>query len=203
MLNEISLTQTSGAEADPVSAAANAEPSLQGDVPSPKTNIPQNGNGVNTPDAENSAAKVQPNSENAAKAQQAETEEEARLRTLYESEPTGKYAGTTREDKTLLQTDVLLSAFADENGIVPVRVTVKEFKDKENSLYALITLEKIETEIVGRGESLATTPTPYPVSEMSIPDIVSKIKPTDGKILKYLPDKLLSAEQLEGKRAKR
>ena len=112
-----------------------------------------------------------------------------------------KYAGTTREDKTLLQTDVLLSAFADENGIVPVRLTVKEFKDKENSLYALITLEKIETEIVGRGESLATTPTPYPVSEMSIPDIVSKIKPTDGKILKYLPDKLLSAEQLEGKRA--
>lgn len=30
----------------------------------------------------------------AAKAQQAETEKEARLRTLYESEPTGKYAGT-------------------------------------------------------------------------------------------------------------
>ena len=128
MLNEISLTQTLGAEADPVSAAANAEPSLQGDVPSPKTNIPQNGNGVNTLairavsnpkwsqiynwgikndtslggvghtpfgrtsngtssdvskanipqngnsintlDAENSAAKAQQNSENAAKAQQ-------------------------------------------------------------------------------------------------------------------------------------
>ena len=33
--------------------------SQTGDVPSPKTNIPQNGNGVNTPDAENSAAKVQ------------------------------------------------------------------------------------------------------------------------------------------------
>ena len=48
---------------------------VQGDVPSPNANIPQNGNGVNTPDAENSAAK----------AQQAETEEEARLRTLYES----------------------------------------------------------------------------------------------------------------------
>lgn len=112
-----------------------------------------------------------------------------------------RYAGTEREDKTLLQTDVLLSAFADENGIVPVRLTVKEFKDKDNSLYALITLEKIETEIKDRGESFATTPTPYPVSEMSIPDIVSKIKPTDGKILKYLPDKLLSTEQLEGKRA--
>ena len=130
------------------------ETDSNGDVPSPKTNIPQNGNGVNALDVENSAAK----------AQQAETEEEARLRTLYESEPTGKYAGTTREDKTLLQTDVLLSAFADENGIVPVRLTVKEYKDKDNSLYALITLEKIETEVSGRGESLSTTPTPYPVS---------------------------------------
>ena len=114
-----------------------------------------------------------------------------------------KSGTVSAEQKTLLQTDVLLSAFADENGIVPVRLTVKEYKDKDNSLYALITLEKIETEIKDRGESFATTPTPYPVSEMSIPDIVSKIKPTDGKILKYLPDKLLSAEQLEGKRAKR
>ena len=35
-----------------------------------KANIPQNGNAVNTLDAENSAAKAQQNSENAAKAQQ-------------------------------------------------------------------------------------------------------------------------------------
>ena len=35
------------------------ETDSKGDVPSPKTNIPQNGNGVNTPDAENSAAKAQ------------------------------------------------------------------------------------------------------------------------------------------------
>ena len=40
---------------------------------------------------ENSAAETQQNSENAAKTQRAETEEEARLRTLYESEPEGKY----------------------------------------------------------------------------------------------------------------
>ena len=46
------------------------ETDSNGDVPSPKTNIPQNGNGVNTLDAENSAAKAQQNSENAAKVQQ-------------------------------------------------------------------------------------------------------------------------------------
>ena len=59
VLNEISLTQTLGAEADPVSAAANAEPSLQGDVPSPKTNIPQNGNAVNNKKQSNFEKAVQ------------------------------------------------------------------------------------------------------------------------------------------------
>ena len=46
------------------------ETDSNGDVPSPKTNIPQNGNGVNTLDAENSAAKAQQNSENTAQTQQ-------------------------------------------------------------------------------------------------------------------------------------
>ena len=46
------------------------ETDSNGDVPSPNANIPQNGNSVNTPDAENSAAKVQQNSENAAQTQQ-------------------------------------------------------------------------------------------------------------------------------------
>ena len=46
------------------------ETDSNGDVPSPNANIPQNGNSVNTLDAENSAAKAQQNSENAAKVQQ-------------------------------------------------------------------------------------------------------------------------------------
>lgn len=46
------------------------ETDSNGDVPSPNANIPQNGNGVNTLDAENSAAKAQQNSENAAQTQQ-------------------------------------------------------------------------------------------------------------------------------------
>ena len=50
--------------------AANSDAHAQRMVSVSETNIPQNGNGVNTLDAENSAAKVQQNSENAAKAQQ-------------------------------------------------------------------------------------------------------------------------------------
>ena len=83
VLNEINLMETSTGETRPRRVAEDATPGLQGtnsalsvessprldaqgtessslgDVPSPKTNIPQNGNSVNTPDAENSAAKVQ------------------------------------------------------------------------------------------------------------------------------------------------
>lgn len=45
-------------------------------------------------------------------------------------------------------------------------------------LCVIITLEKIKTEVAGQAEPFnKTTPKPYPVSEMSIPDIVSKIKP--------------------------
>ena len=46
-------------ESSPRLYAQGTESSSLGDVPSPETNIPQNGNGVNTPDAENSAAKAQ------------------------------------------------------------------------------------------------------------------------------------------------
>ena len=117
-----------------------------------------------------------------------------------------KYKGTTREDKTLLQTDVFLSAFSDGKDIVPVKMEVKEFKDKNNSLYVLITLEKIktdkkiETEIVGQATQEESAPISYPVSNIRITEIISKINTNDGTILKYLPDQMLDKKQLEGKR---
>lgn len=46
VLNEISLTAIPDADTGPVPAATDIESSLQGDVPSPKTNIPQNGSDV-------------------------------------------------------------------------------------------------------------------------------------------------------------
>lgn len=59
--------------------------------------------------------------------------------------------------------------------------------------------KKTEAGIVGRGDQNGT-PTPYSASEIRIPDIISKINPKDGTMLKYLPDEMLTAEQLEGKR---
>ena len=48
VLNEINLTSVQSVEVDPNSTAQGKKSGLQGDVPSPKTNIPQNGNAVNS-----------------------------------------------------------------------------------------------------------------------------------------------------------
>ena len=118
---------------------------VQGDVPSPNANIPQNGNSVNTLDAENSAAKVQ----------QAETEEEARLRTLYESEPTGKYAGTEAgESKAELDEKV---KEAKENAVGDDELKEKPKTEKQKILKRRIEkagLDMTVEEIVGLAQGL-------------------------------------------------
>ncbi len=48
VLNEINLTSVPSVETGPVPAAQGKKSGLQGDVPSPETNIPQNGSEVNT-----------------------------------------------------------------------------------------------------------------------------------------------------------
>ena len=48
ILNEINLTSVPSVETGPVPAAQGKKSGLQGDVPSPKTNIPQNGSAVNS-----------------------------------------------------------------------------------------------------------------------------------------------------------
>lgn len=119
--------------------------SQTGDVPSPNANIPQNGNSVNTLDAGNSAAK----------AQQAETEEEARLRTLYESEPTGKYAGTEAgESKAELDEKV---KEAKENAVGDDELKEKPKTEKQKILKRRIEkagLDMTVEEIVGFAQGL-------------------------------------------------
>ncbi len=55
-----------------------------------------------------------------------------------------KYAGTTREDKDLNQTYVLLSGYKKGDNIVPVQLEVKTFKKNSNRLYMAVTLNEIE-----------------------------------------------------------
>lgn len=82
---------------------------------------------------------------------------------------------------------VFLSAFSDGKDIVPVKIEVKEFKDKNNSLYVIVTLEKIktdkkiETEVAGQADQKGT-PKPYPISNIRITEIISKINPSEESI---------------------
>lgn len=99
--------------------------------------------------------KAQQNSENAAKAQQAETEEEARLRTLYESEPTGKYEGTEAgESKAELDSAV---EEAKQNAVTDEQLKEKPEGEKQKILRRRIEkagLDMTVEEIVGFAQGL-------------------------------------------------
>lgn len=49
---------------------------------------------------------------------------------------------------------VLINAFKDGKYIVPVKLEIKEFKDKVNTLYVAVALEKVKaTEVSGQGNT--------------------------------------------------
>ena len=102
-----------------------------------------------------SAAETQRNSESAAGTQRIETEEEARLRTLYETEPTGKYAGTEAgESKAELDEKV---KEAKENAVGDDELKEKPKTEKQKILKRRIEkagLDMTVEEIVGFAEGL-------------------------------------------------
>ena len=105
-----------------------------------------------------------------------------------------------KPDVTLKNVYVLLSAFEDGNSIVPVKLAVKEFKDKSNKLYVAIALETIKkTEVSKQGNTSNGVTQSSRSVNISIPDLVSKIKPKDIDLLKYIPNQLLSEEQIRYK----
>ena len=106
-----------------------------------------------------------------------------------------------KADKTLKNVYVLTSAFEDGDSIVPVKLEVKEFTDKNNALYVAIALESINKDGVVvqevANDSVAQQVTRP--STISISDFFKKINPSDKSFLKYIPDGFLNTEQ---KRAK-
>ena len=108
---------------------------------------------------------------------------------------TDKYVGTKRENPDLKYDYVLLSAFTDDNYIVPVELHIKEY----------ITLGKIKIEdniITGsllKNNNEVANSVPLS-SKVSIPQLVSKVNEKLGNFYKYLPDELLSETQLKYKK---
>ena len=113
-----------------------------------------------------------------------------------------KGAGTDLENKQLVQTFVMMSAFAEGNLIVPVQFEVKQFVDNANRLYLAVALTKIETGVVGNTTPDKNQASTYllPVSSISIADLFSKINIKDENFFKYIPDGFLSADQIDAKK---
>ncbi len=114
---------------------------------------------------------------------------------------TDKGKGTLKEQRGLKQVYVLLSVMREGNTVIPVQFEVKQYVDENNRLYLAVALTKIETGVVGNTASDKQMATSLiPISNISIPELFSKINPKDGKFLKYIPDEFLNASQIEAKK---
>ncbi|MBQ8321051.1 MAG: hypothetical protein IJX92_01635 [Clostridia bacterium] len=108
-----------------------------------------------------------------------------------------KAKGTPKENRQLMQTYVLLSAFSENNKISPVQFEIKQYVDDANRLYLAVALTKIETGVVDDTiiENNQSSTRLLPVSKYSIPQLIKKINPKDENFFKYIPNRLLTDEQ--------
>ena len=107
-----------------------------------------------------------------------------------------------KADSTLENVYVLASTFVDGENIVPVKLEIKKFSDKENTLYVAIALESIKTDGIVKQEVAedGVAQQYSPPSNISIAQFFEKINVVDKSFLKYIPDGFLNAEQIEAKK---
>ena len=89
----------------------------------------------------------------------------------------------------------MVSAF-ETNGIAPVQLEVKEFIEKDNSLYVAVALHKVKDAVLATENVSTETPArAVRISTISLRDLFANINPADGEFLKYVPDGFLNTEQ--------
>ena len=106
-----------------------------------------------------------------------------------------------KPDPTLNVAFVLIGAYKEGKYIVPVKLEIKEFNDKDNALYVAIALEKIKaTEVSGQGNTNnGVTQNSRSVANISLAQLFRKINPNDKQFIKYIPNRFLNKSQLEAK----
>ena len=91
-----------------------------------------------------------------------------------------------------------LLSFEDGEYIIPVKLEVKEFNDKQNTLYVAISLEGIKkTEVSKQGTTENGVAQNSRSVTISIPDLIKKINPQNTNFTKYFPKSLLTSKQWE------
>lgn len=107
-----------------------------------------------------------------------------------------------KADNTLENVYVLASSFVDGENIVPVKLEIKKFSDKENTLYVAIALESIKIDGIVKQEVAedGVAQQYSPPSNISIAQFFEKINIADKSFLKYIPDGFLNPVQIEAKK---
>lgn len=101
-----------------------------------------------------------------------------------------------KPDPTLRNMYVLVSAFADGDEFIPVKMEIKEFSDKKNKLYVAVSLDGIKkTEVWKQGNTASSVTQNSRSVIISIPDLMRNVKPSDVNFTKYFPKSMLTDEQ--------
>lgn len=114
------------------------------------------------------------------------------------------YAVENPKGSQLKQTFILISAFNNEQGVIPVKFDARVTEDNSNKIYVAITAQKIEPDVVLATEDSKSKydPKSKVINQLgsitvSIPSILSNINNSDVDFIKYIPDGFLSEEKLK------
>ena len=111
-------------------------------------------------------------------------------------------------DPTLENMYVLVSAFQDGENITPVKLEIKEFSDKPNTLYVAIALDSIQGDKIGNkksgiateGNTVSGVTQSAPPLIVSLADLFANVNPQDSSFLKYVPTQFLTEQQRAGEK---
>ncbi len=111
-------------------------------------------------------------------------------------------------DPTLKNMYVLVSAFQDGENITPVKLEIKEFSDRSNTLYVAIALDSIPSDIIGNkksgiateGNTVSGVTQSAPPLTISLADLFANVNPQDSSFLKYVPTQFLTEQQRAGEK---
>lgn len=111
-----------------------------------------------------------------------------------------KKKGTIREDSTLKQVYVLVSAIQDGENVIPIELEVKTFKTRSAQLYMTVALTKIDSGVLEGGlTTSAEHPPLFPESTYTLQSVFENVNPKDNRFLKYIPDQFLNEAQRQAK----
>ena len=116
-----------------------------------------------------------------------------------------RYAGTQRENPDFVRSYILLSAFQNDSGIVPVKLLIKEYRKEKNTLHVSIALPEIKrADQRGQANQNGQRSPLSVLSDYNLSDLLRDVKRIDddvengtgGSVMgKYIPAQFSQTQQ--------